>query len=130
MILLDTHVVFWLALDPGKISKSATSAIRKQQKAGPRLAISCLSLYEISRISERGRIVLDVPLEVFMGRVNSLFEIKPVNAEIAMTAARLPDSFPGDPADRLIAATAMVEGIPLVTADRNIRRSRLVKTIW
>ena len=89
-----------------------------------------MSLYEISRISERGRIVLDVSLEIFLSRVTSLFEIKPINSAIAIAAARLPDTFPGDPADRIIAATAIVEGLPLITADRNIRRSRLVKTIW
>ena len=45
-------------------------------------------------------------------------------------AAQFPSSFPSDPMDRIIAATAIVEGFPLLTADRNIRRSKLVKTIW
>jgi PIN domain nuclease of toxin-antitoxin system len=43
---------------------------------------------------------------------------------------RLPDPFPRDPSDRLIAATAMVEGVPLVTADTRIRQSKLVETVW
>lgn len=130
MILVDTHVVFWLALDPEKLSKTAAEAIRQQRDAGQNPAISSMSLYEISRISERGRIALDVPLETFLRRVNSLFDIKPINAAIAMAAARLPKTFPGDPADRIIAATAIVEGLPLLSADRNIRRSKVVKTIW
>jgi PIN domain nuclease of toxin-antitoxin system len=130
MILLDTHVVFWLALEPAKISKPAIAAIRQQRKAGQKPAISCISLYEISRISERGRIVLDIPLESFLDRVQSFFDIRPISTAIAMSAARLPTHYPGDPADRLIAATAIVEGLSLVTADRSIRRSRSVKTIW
>jgi PIN domain nuclease of toxin-antitoxin system len=130
MILLDTHVVFWLALDPERISKSALAAIRRQRKATGKPAISCVSLYEIARMSERKRILLDVPLETFLDRVNSLFEVRPISMAVAVTAARLPDEFPGDPADRLIVATAIVEGLSLVTADRHIRRSRSVKTIW
>ena len=130
MILLDTHVVFWLALETGKISKSAAAAIRKQRANGSNPSISSISLYEISRACERGRTILDVPLETFISRVESLFDIRPINAPVALTAARLPNSFTGDPADRIIAATAIVEGLSLITADRNIRRSRLVKTIW
>ena len=130
MILLDTHVVFWLALEPAKISKIALAAIKQQRKTGQKPVISCISLYEISRISERGRILLDIPLESFLDRIQSLFDIRPISTAVALTAARLPTNFPGDPADRLIAATAIVEGLSLITADRNIRRSRSVKTIW
>jgi len=71
-----------------------------------------------------------VPIASFLDKVYALFEIKAVTAAVAMTAAQLPKDFPADPADRIIAATAIVEGLPLITADRNIRRSRLLKTIW
>ncbi len=57
----------------------------------------------------------------------SLFEINP---EIAAIAARWPPSFPGDPADRIIAATAHANDAPLVTKDRNLQESPLVRTIW
>lgn len=130
MILLDTHVVIWLALEPGKISPAAVTAIRRQRSSGINPAISCITMYEIARSSERGRIALDLPISSFLDRVRTFFEVKPISANIAMTAAQLPKDFPSDPADRLIAATAIVEGVPLITADRNIRRSRLVKTIW
>jgi PIN domain nuclease of toxin-antitoxin system len=56
--------------------------------------------------------------------------LRPVTAEIAALAVRLPERFPKDPADRLITATAMVEGMALVTADTRIRRSKVVETIW
>lgn len=129
-MLLDTRVVLWLALEPDRVSKSAALAIRNQRLSGEVLAISCISLYELARMSELGRILLDASLGSFLSRVAALFEVKPITTAVALAAARLPDTFPGDPADRLIAATAIVEGVPLITADRNIRRSRLVKTIW
>lgn len=129
-MLLDTRVVLWLALEPDRVSKSAALAIRNHRLSGEVLAISCISLYELARMSELGRILLDASLGSFLSRVAALFEVKPITTAVALAAARLPDTFPGDPADRLIAATAIVEGVPLITADRNIRRSRLVKTIW
>lgn len=73
---------------------------------------------------------LDASLELFIDSIYALFEIRNINREIALVAARLPANFPSDPADRLIAATAMVDGVPLLTADKNILRSRAVKTIW
>jgi PIN domain nuclease of toxin-antitoxin system len=56
--------------------------------------------------------------------------VEPITPEITAFAVQLPSSFPKDPADRLIAATAMVEGAPLVTADERIRQSKVVRTIW
>jgi PIN domain nuclease of toxin-antitoxin system len=69
-------------------------------------------------------------VESFVREIVSRVILRPMNAEIASLAVRLPASFPKDPADRLIAATAMAEGLPLVTADQRIRRSKLAETIW
>lgn len=53
-----------------------------------------------------------------------------MTTEIVTLAVRLPAVYPKDPADRLIASTAMVDGVPLVTADERIRSTRLIQTIW
>ena len=56
--------------------------------------------------------------------------IRPITCEIAALAAQFPDDYPRDPGERLIGATARAEGLTLITRDENIRRSRLVKTVW
>jgi PIN domain nuclease of toxin-antitoxin system len=56
--------------------------------------------------------------------------LRPMTPEIAALAVSLPREYPRDPADRLIAATALAEGTPLVTADADIRRTKVIKTIW
>ena len=56
--------------------------------------------------------------------------VLPITPEIALLAAQFPDEYPGDPADRLIGATARAEGLTLLTRDENIRRSPLLRTLW
>lgn len=130
MILLDTHVAVWLLLDPGRLSTPAVKAI--QQRGSNRLApaVSSISLYEIARALHRGRIETALAPDEFLRRVQTFVRVIAPTAAISLTAAQLPANFPSDPMDRIIAATAIIEGLSLITADRNIRRSRLVKTIW
>ncbi|HVW76379.1 MAG TPA: type II toxin-antitoxin system VapC family toxin [Alloacidobacterium sp.] len=130
MILLDTHVVVWLALEPKRLSTKAIKAIQRARKEDAGVAICTGTLYEIARGVERGRIQITDSLEIFLGEIASRFRILPISVPIAIRAAQMPASFPGDPIDRIIAATAMVEKIRLVTADDRIRKSEIVATIW
>jgi PIN domain nuclease of toxin-antitoxin system len=128
MILLDTHAAIWLALSPERLSRLARGAIEDNLPAG--LALSAQSLYEVAWLIVRRRILPNEPLDTFIHSLQSRFTVYPLTSVIAVTAAELPASFPSDPFDRIIAATAIVERIPLLTADRNIRRSRSLSTIW
>ncbi len=76
------------------------------------------------------RIIVAGSVESYLKELISRVIVQPITAEIAALSVRLPDKFPKDPADCLIVATAMVEGMPLVTADRNIQRSKVLETIW
>ena len=130
MILLDTHVVIWLAQDYQRISARGQSAIEEGRKKDRGLAISDISLVEIARLASRGRINLIPDAETVLSEVERRFVILPITGNIALQAFNLPASYPHDPVDRIIGATALIEDIPLLTADRAIRESRAVPTIW
>ena len=130
MILLDTHVVIWLAMTPEKISPAATAAIREVEWAGAISGISAMTLYEVVNSIRRGRIQPSVPRQVFLDRIRSRFKVFPVSDTIALCAAELPAPFHGDPMDRIITATAIVEGCTLITKDEKIREANLCKVVW
>jgi PIN domain nuclease of toxin-antitoxin system len=130
MILVDTHIVVWLALDQTHLSKNARAAIDDARQDGDGLAISDITLLELATLLSKGRIRLDISLESFLGEVEARFIILPISGRACVRALGLPATYPKDPADRIIGATALVEGLSLLTADRAIRRSRALHTIW
>ena len=130
LILLDTHVVIWLAQDYERISSRAQATIRDARKKERGLAVSCITLLEIARLAARGRIGLAPDAETVLREIEDRFIVLPITRNIALQAFELPEEFPNDPVDRVLGATALVEDIPLVTADRQIRKSCAVPTIW
>lgn len=130
MILVDTHVVVWLAFAQDRISRKARTAIDDARKNANGLAISDITLLELATLATKGRIRLDLSLESFLQEVESRFVVFPISGRACARAMGLPSAYPKDPADRIIAATALVEGLSLLTADRAIRQSRAVQTIW
>ncbi len=130
MILLDTHVVLWLALEPDRISKTAKAAIDDARGNGDGLAVSSFSLLEIAAAYGRRRVSLAIGLGSFLRDVEGRFVVLPITGNVCARTLALPASYPKDPADRVIGATALVEGMSLVTADRVIRRAKVIRTIW
>ena len=129
MILLDTHIVIWLALEPDRLSRRAKTAIRAARIEGG-LAIAGISLLELAWLAQKGRVETTLSVESFVRQCASKMTVLPITSEIAARAASFPDSYPKDPQDRLIGATALVEGIPLVTHDKQIKKSGMIPVIW
>jgi PIN domain nuclease of toxin-antitoxin system len=130
VILVDTQVVLWLAFDQSRLSQNARKAIDDARANADGLGISDITLLEMATLARKGRIHLNSTLETFLQEVEARFTVLPISARACARTQAFPAAYPKDPADRIIGATALVEGLALLTADREIRRSKLVKTIW
>ena len=129
MVLLDTNAVIWLAQRPTLLSQRARDAIREARSENG-IAASDQSLWEIAMIVTRKQVRVEPSLEDFLQAVERNLHIFPVDTAIAARSVRFSSAFPRDPADRIIAATALVHSIPLITADKLIIGSGEVPCIW
>jgi PIN domain nuclease of toxin-antitoxin system len=129
MIILDTHVLVWSHLQPRKLSRAAASTIRRAAMTGE-LSISAITLVELAGLLNRGRLRVRGSLESSIQGLIGETKIKPITVDIAVLTAQFPPDFPSDPMDRIIAATARAEGLPLATVDERILSCPLLKTIW
>jgi len=131
VILLDSHVVTWMVIEPKHLSRLAASAIRRARRSEG-IALAAISLWELAMLFSQGRVKGQGTAEASVRTLieRSGVEVRPITPEIAALAWQFPQDFPHDPADRLIAATARAEGMTLITRDQRIRQSPLIKTLW
>jgi PIN domain nuclease of toxin-antitoxin system len=116
-VLLDTHIVHWWSAEPDRISRAAAEALGDADE----LAVAAISWFELAWLARHERIVVTIPIRSWLEQLAG--ELRPVGVTpaVADTAIALPSSFPGDPADRLIYATAIEHGWQLITKDRRLR---------
>jgi PIN domain nuclease of toxin-antitoxin system len=128
--LLDTHAWIWWVDQDARLG-ARTIAVLDSLSRDQRPFLCDISLWEVAMLVERGRLELDLPLGEWLDAAAHprSVQIVSITPRIAAAVASLPDSFHRDTADRLIVATSRALGIPVLSHDRLINRSRLV-TRW
>jgi PIN domain nuclease of toxin-antitoxin system len=112
-ILVDTHVLLWWSVAPDRLSPRATRAIESADE----VALAAVSYWELAWLAGHGRVRVSLPLRAWLADLSRGIRTAALTPVIAACAAELPATFPGDPADRLIYATAVEHGWRLVTKD-------------
>lgn len=131
MIVLDTHVIIWDALAPERLSEPARTAIAEANQSDG-LIICDISVWEIAMLLQKGRVQVQTDPLTFINLVlqANKVRVQPITPPIATLATQFPAQINQDPADRLIAATALAEHATLITADRNLQAAAQISTLW
>jgi PIN domain nuclease of toxin-antitoxin system len=131
MIVLDTHAWIWWISNPEKLGAAAASAIEQAMQENS-ILLSSISTWEIALLVAKGRLTLSINVRDWVRKTESLPFVRfmPVDNTIALRSVDLPGAFHADPADRIIVATALSTGMPLVTKDEKIQACSFVRTIW
>jgi PIN domain nuclease of toxin-antitoxin system len=127
-VLLDSHAVHWWSAEPDRLSRAAATALSDANE----LAVAAITWLELAWLADHERIIVTIPRRSWLEQLAAQVRTLPLTPAVAETAVALPSSFPGDPADRLIFATAIENGCRLVTKDRRLRAHRHPRpvTIW
>lgn len=124
-VVLDSHVLHWWSAEPDRLSSAARQAIEGAQE----LAVASITWFELAWLATHGRIDVSIPVGTWLDGLSGQVRTVGTTPSIALAAVSLSGSFPGDPADRLIYATAMECGWPLVTKDHRLRAHRTARRI-
>lgn len=131
MILLDTCAIIWDGLNQSKLTDKALKAIDSACNNNA-LLVSDISFWEIAMLVNKGRVAFPAKavhfMQLFLKARNPV--VLPISPEIADLSVNLPPELNNDPADRIIAATAILHNARLVTADDNLLQCGLVDTLW
>lgn len=126
MMMIDTHILIWMNIEPQKISPAAHAMLRTAEH----VYLSSISIWETALLAKRGRLNISIPCETWLNGIcrSPKIRIQEITPDIALKSVDL--AMHKDPADRLIVATALCRNLPLITADSKIRDSGLVQTVW
>jgi PIN domain nuclease of toxin-antitoxin system len=129
VIVLDTHALLWWALDPARLSATATATVSEMERHGG--FASAISIWELGVKVQRGKLDLGISIDEFTRRVDRSGVVELVAVDTAIWLRSLGLEWDHrDPADRVIVATALVRGVPLLTVDDAIHRFDGVRCVW
>lgn len=132
--LMDTHTWLWALLGHARLGAAAKRVLAKVGDDEP-VGLAAISLKEASWLLARGRVSIKRDPSAWATWLRDAasapgLDVLPLTVEVAIESERLPDDFPSDPADRLIAATARLHDLTLLTADRELRARTELRTLW
>ncbi|MEB3275437.1 MAG: type II toxin-antitoxin system VapC family toxin [Cyanobacteriota bacterium] len=129
-VLLDTHVWIWWLLGTERMSTPERRSMDRVAAAAG-CYLSAMSLWEAQMLHSKGRLALDRPFAAWLHQAAApgVVAVLPLDVDVVLALDQLPQSFHGDPADRLIVATALAHGLPLATHDGAIQASGVIP-IW
>jgi PIN domain nuclease of toxin-antitoxin system len=131
MIVLDTHTWIWFISKPEVLSKRAKKAVSAavEEKS---VLISSISAWEVAFLVKKKRLTLSLDVTDWIAKSEGLpfIQFIEISNSIAVKSVNLPQPLHPDPADRIIIATALSAGVPLVTKDKKLLNYPHVKTIW
>ena len=128
--LLDTHVWIWLVERPRRLTERVRAVV--DDFANYPLGLSAISPWEVAKKASKGRLELSVPLDEWMARAieETFISVLPLTPEISVESCRLPGDFHQDPADQIIAATARIHDLVLMSSDKRLLGYNHVRTAW
>ena len=130
-LAVDTHTLIWWLTGHERLTTAQAGALRRAEVRGDRVGVPAICFWEIAKLVERGRLELDMPVDDLFDEIadHPSVRVLELTPRIALESTRLCPGLQGDAADQLIAATARVHGLELVTADHRIRASRIVGVV-
>lgn len=122
-ILADTHAIVWTLFEPTRLSAAALRQLQSAQAAGGRVLVSTVTLVEVTYFVENGRLAPAVSFGLWAAITDPSKPIDalPVSLDVARVLDQIPRGVVADMPDRIIAATALSGGLPLVSADQKLR---------
>ena len=127
--MLDTHILLWWLSGDRRLARAQKRALQRCDSRGEAVGIAAISAWEIAMLGMTGRLAA-APGDLFQGiRDLGWMNWLPLSPEVALEMTHLPARFHRDPADQLIAATARVHDLVLMTADDRIRDSGAVRVL-
>ena len=129
-VLLDTHVWLWWLTPESPLTRAERTALDQAAEQGE-VSLSAISMWEAQVLHAKKRLVLPLPFAAWLERATDerILSVLPLNRDVVVALDALPATFHGDPADRLIVATARAHALSLATRDVAIRRSRVAR-LW
>lgn len=130
-VLLDSHVWIWWVTGQKDLAPAKRARLDGLAEAGAPPFLSAISLWEAQMLYRKNRLTLEIDFPVWLTEASDpmVVQVLPIDTSVILALDKLPDRFHGDPADRIIVATAEAHGMALMTDDKAIRKSRTVKVV-